>query len=91
MQGNRGGGDPFFNFGDPFAGLGGFSGFAGQRSLASSFFGGRDPFDDPFFTRPFGGLFEPSIFAILGILLQMHMHLDILSIKSPGLIDLGGQ
>ncbi|GFY86225.1 glycine-rich protein [Actinidia rufa] len=66
MQGNRGGGDPFFNFGDPFAGLGGFSGFAGQRSLASSFFGGRDPFDDPFFTRPFGGLFEPSIFRHTG-------------------------
>ena len=66
MQGNRGGGDPFFNFGDPFTGFGGFSGFAGQRSLVSSFFGGRDPFDDPFFTRPFGGMVEPSIFGHVG-------------------------
>lgn len=59
MQGNGGGRNPFFGFGDPFAG---FGGFGGQRSLASSFFGGRDPFDDPFFTQPFGGLFDSSIF-----------------------------
>ncbi|KAJ9555300.1 hypothetical protein OSB04_009914 [Centaurea solstitialis] len=25
-----------------------------------SLFGGRDPFDDPFFTRPFGGIFPPG-------------------------------
>lgn len=29
-----------------------------QRSMTSSIFGGRDPFDDPFFTRPFGSIFE---------------------------------
>ncbi|KAK4365254.1 hypothetical protein RND71_016612 [Anisodus tanguticus] len=53
MQGGR---DPFSNFGDPFGSFGGFGGFGGQRSLLSGFFGGRDPFDDPFFTRPFGGM-----------------------------------
>ncbi|XWS61908.1 hypothetical protein CRYUN_Cryun07bG0164800 [Craigia yunnanensis] len=60
MQGGRGGRDPFFNFGDPF---GGFGGFGGPRSLVSNFFGGRDPFDDPFFTRPFGSMFESSFFG----------------------------
>lgn len=49
--------DPFFGFGDPFAG---FGGLGGQQSLVSGFFGGRDPFDDPFFTRPFGGMFEST-------------------------------
>ncbi|KAL6961641.1 hypothetical protein U1Q18_021341 [Sarracenia purpurea var. burkii] len=63
MQGNRGSGNPFFDFGDPFAGFGGFNGFAGHRSMLSGIFGGRDPFDDPFFTRPFGGMFESSIFG----------------------------
>lgn len=28
-----------------------------------SIFGGRDPFDDPFFTRPFGTSFGPSMFG----------------------------
>ncbi|XVF13286.1 hypothetical protein REPUB_Repub08aG0195800 [Reevesia pubescens] len=61
MQGGRGGGrDPFFGFGDPF---GGFGGFGGPRSLLSNFFGGRDPFADPFFTRPFGNMFESSFFG----------------------------
>jgi len=55
---------------DPFAG---FVSFAPHRSLISSFFGGRDPFDDPFFTRPFGGrmmgdhdMFGPSPFGPMG-------------------------
>ncbi|XP_022719561.1 uncharacterized protein LOC111277392 isoform X2 [Durio zibethinus] len=60
MQGGRGGRDPFFDFGDPF---GGFGGFGGPRSLLSNFFGGREPFDDPFFTRPFGSMFESSFFG----------------------------
>ncbi|XP_024536261.1 uncharacterized protein LOC112348277 [Selaginella moellendorffii] len=47
----RGGGGAFP---DPFAGFGGF-GFGG--SMMQNFFGGRDPFDDPFFNRPFGSLF----------------------------------
>ncbi|KAG7644383.1 Myeloid leukemia factor, partial [Arabidopsis suecica] len=38
--------------GDPFGGR--FGGFRG------SLFGGRDPFDDPFFSRPFEDLLEPS-------------------------------
>ncbi|GKA36215.1 hypothetical protein Tco_0722706 [Tanacetum coccineum] len=36
--------------------------FDSHRSMTSSIFGGRDPFDDPFFKRPFGSMFEPSIF-----------------------------
>ncbi|KAJ8764222.1 hypothetical protein K2173_005402 [Erythroxylum novogranatense] len=64
MQGRRGNGDPFFNFGDPFDDFGGFGGFGQQhRSLLSGFFGGRDPFDDPFFTRPFGGMFQSGFFG----------------------------
>lgn len=63
MQGGR---DPFFGFGDPFGSFGGFGGFGGQRSLISSFFGGRDPFDDPFFTRPFGSMFGSDFFSSTG-------------------------
>lgn len=62
MQG-RGGGpggrDPFS--GGPFGGFGGIGPFGPPGSLMSSFFGGRDPFDDPFFTQPFGGMFQSSI------------------------------
>ncbi|RRT64806.1 hypothetical protein B296_00031567 [Ensete ventricosum] len=58
MQRGRGGRDDFFGFGDPFAG---FGGFGRPGSLMSSFFGGRDPFDDPFFTQPFGSLMGPSM------------------------------
>ncbi|KAL8150473.1 hypothetical protein V2J09_020281 [Rumex salicifolius] len=62
MQGGRRGGNNLF---DPFAG---FGGFGGNGSLMSSVFGGKDPFDDPFFTNPFGGspfrsMFEPSFFG----------------------------
>ncbi|MQM03507.1 hypothetical protein Taro_036295 [Colocasia esculenta] len=60
MQRGRGGMDDFFGFGDPFAGSGGFG---RPGSLISSFFGGRDPFNDPFFTQPFGGMMGPSIFG----------------------------
>lgn len=63
MQGRGGGRDPFFDFGDPFGGFGGFGSFGPPRSLVSNFFGGRDPFDDPFFTRPFGGMFQSSLFG----------------------------
>lgn len=37
-----------------------FGGFGAQGSMFSSIFGGRDPFDDPFFTRPFGSVFDSS-------------------------------
>ncbi|XP_057419680.1 uncharacterized protein LOC130713878 [Lotus japonicus] len=63
MQGRRGGRDPFSDFGDPFGGFGGFGSFGPPRSLISNFFGGRDPFEDPFFTRPLGGMFESSPFG----------------------------
>lgn len=61
-----GGRDPFSNFGNPFGSFGGFGGFGGQRSLLSGFFGGRDPFDDPFFTNPFGGMFGSTPFGPRG-------------------------
>ncbi|CAH8320041.1 unnamed protein product [Eruca vesicaria subsp. sativa] len=44
--------------GDPIGGrFGKFGAFRG------SLFGGRDPFDDPFFTRPFEDLLEPNTFS----------------------------
>lgn len=57
--------------GDPFAGFGagGFAPFGGSMP---SLFGGRDPFDDPFFTQPFGGrmggpgMFGPGLFGPMG-------------------------
>lgn len=58
MQGGRPGRDNFFGFGDPFAG---FGGLRTPGSLISSIFGGRDPFDDPFFTQPFGAMMGPSL------------------------------
>ncbi|KAL2543602.1 glycine-rich protein [Forsythia ovata] len=63
MQGGR---DPFFGFGDPFGNFGGGDGFGSHRSLISGFLGGRDPFDDPFFKRPFGSMFESSFFGPTG-------------------------
>ncbi|KAJ9549947.1 hypothetical protein OSB04_022490, partial [Centaurea solstitialis] len=56
MQGGRRRGDPFYGFNDPFAGFGGMP----------SIFGGRDPFDDPFFTHPLGGMLQPSPFGHAG-------------------------
>ncbi|CAM0912612.1 unnamed protein product [Alopecurus aequalis] len=59
-----------FGAGDPFAGFGG--GFAPLGSSMPSLFGGRDPFDDPFFTQPFGGriggpgMFGPGLFGPMG-------------------------
>lgn len=58
MSERRGNGDPFSQFGGDL-----FAGFGGHQSLASSFFGGRDPFDDPFFKRPFGGMLGPMMNA----------------------------
>ncbi|KAF5801197.1 putative myeloid leukemia factor [Helianthus annuus] len=46
----------------PITSRGPFNGpgdLASHRGLFSSIFGGRDPFDDPFFSRPFGRMFEP--------------------------------
>ncbi|KAI3681615.1 hypothetical protein L6452_36417 [Arctium lappa] len=41
-------------------------GFASHESMMSSILGGRDPFDDPFFNRPFESMFGPSIFDTHG-------------------------
>ncbi|CAH8391988.1 unnamed protein product [Eruca vesicaria subsp. sativa] len=61
MQG--GGRDPF-NFGGPFGGGSGGPTNNGPPNLMSNFFGGRDPFDDPFFTQPFGGgMFQSNFFG----------------------------
>ncbi|XP_010434003.1 PREDICTED: uncharacterized protein LOC104718041 [Camelina sativa] len=54
MQGGGGGRDPFGGFGFGGGSFGGLNNGPPQN-LMSSFFGGRDPFDDPFFTQPFGG------------------------------------
>ncbi|KAJ8748881.1 hypothetical protein K2173_013314 [Erythroxylum novogranatense] len=55
MQKERSGRNGLFGLGDSF---GAFRGFNTMPSL----FGGRDPFDDPFFTRPSGSMFESSKF-----------------------------
>lgn len=60
MDRRRGPGGPFFNSGDPFSGFGGFGGAGSPGDFMSSFFGGRSPFDDPFFTRPLGGMLQPG-------------------------------
>ena len=93
MQRGRGGRDDFFGgFGDPFAGFPGFGGRPG--SLISSFFGGRDPFDDPFFTQPFGGgmmgpgmmgpsMFGPSTFGSRGSLFGDSSNAGFLEQQAP--------
>ncbi|XP_015902792.2 uncharacterized protein LOC107435682 isoform X1 [Ziziphus jujuba] len=53
MQREREREDDFFHSDEPLASFDGFGGF-GSRSMFSSPFGGRDPFNDPFFSRPFG-------------------------------------
>ncbi|XP_010056316.2 uncharacterized protein LOC104444355 isoform X1 [Eucalyptus grandis] len=56
MQRGRQGREDFFNMGDPFSS---FRGFGSFPTLS----GGRDPFDDPFFTRPFGSMFSTGVFG----------------------------
>ncbi|KAJ7562786.1 hypothetical protein O6H91_03G084500 [Diphasiastrum complanatum] len=51
---SAGGRQPGGGFPDPFSGFG--FGFGAGHPLIDDFFT-RDPFDDPFFTRPFGGIF----------------------------------
>ncbi|KAL0538456.1 hypothetical protein IC582_027477 [Cucumis melo] len=47
--------------GDFMGGFPGFGLFGSHRGMIPSLFGERDPFDDPFFTRPLGSMFESSI------------------------------
>ncbi|CAH2057877.1 unnamed protein product [Thlaspi arvense] len=49
--------------GDPFPFGGRFGNFGGFGAFSGSFFGGRDPFDDPFFSRPFEDLLAPNTFS----------------------------
>ncbi|KAE7997071.1 hypothetical protein FH972_001738 [Carpinus fangiana] len=62
MQRGREGGDDFFRSGESGDLLGSFGGFGGDRrshrSMMPSIFGERDPCDHPYFTRPFGSLFD---------------------------------
>ncbi|RDX85541.1 hypothetical protein CR513_33251, partial [Mucuna pruriens] len=74
MQGRGGGRDPFFDFGNPFDGFGGFGTFGPSRSLLPNFFGGRNPFDDPFFTRPFGSTFHFTPFGLSGNIFPPLVH-----------------
>ncbi|KAF2298207.1 hypothetical protein GH714_018644 [Hevea brasiliensis] len=53
MQREREGRNDFFGKDDPFSNFRGFG-------MMPSLFGGKDPFDDPFFTRPFGSMFEST-------------------------------
>ncbi|KAM0915046.1 hypothetical protein ACQ4PT_011083 [Festuca glaucescens] len=68
-RGRDGRNDPF-GAGGPFAGFG--AGFGPLGGSMPSLFGGRDPFDDPFFTQPFGGrmggpgMFGPGLFGPMG-------------------------
>ncbi|XP_037423411.1 nuclear pore complex protein Nup98-Nup96-like [Triticum dicoccoides] len=61
MERGRGGRDGPFGAGDPFAGFGRL----GAAPMPGLFGGGRDPFDDPFFTQPFGGsrMFGSGLFG----------------------------
>lgn len=43
-----------------------FDGFRARTSMMPSIFGGRDPFDDPFFTRPFGSISGSGLFNTSG-------------------------
>ncbi|KVH89193.1 hypothetical protein Ccrd_008830 [Cynara cardunculus var. scolymus] len=63
MQRERHSRDESINSRGPFDGP---RGFASHRSMMSGILGGRDPFDDPFFNRPFEGMFGPSIFDTHG-------------------------
>ncbi|OMP00587.1 Zinc finger, DHHC-type, palmitoyltransferase [Corchorus olitorius] len=62
MQRETEGRNDLFDMGGPFDAFRRFGSFGSRRTMMPSLFGGRDPFDDPFFTRPFSSMFEPSIF-----------------------------
>lgn len=43
-----------------------FDDYRARTSTMPSIFGGRDPFDDPFFTRPFGSISGSRMFNVSG-------------------------
>lgn len=60
MQRKNEGKDDIFESSNPF---GSFGNFGSHRSMISNLFGERDPFDDPFFTRPSNSMFQSSMFG----------------------------
>ncbi|XP_028754175.1 myeloid leukemia factor 1 isoform X2 [Neltuma alba] len=60
MQRRRESGEKMSESRNSFNGFGDIGGFGSHRSMLSNLFGGRDPFDDPFFTRPFDSIFGPT-------------------------------
>ncbi|KAF7826006.1 myeloid leukemia factor 1 isoform X2 [Senna tora] len=60
MQKGREGSGHIFESRNGFRGFEDFSVFGSHRSMIPSLFGGRDPFDDPFFTSPFDNMFGPT-------------------------------
>ncbi|KAJ1266977.1 hypothetical protein BS78_07G021400 [Paspalum vaginatum] len=80
MQGGRGGRNGLFGFGDPFAG------FGQPPSIMSSFFGGANPFDDPFFANPFGGMMQPGFGTPFGSMMQPSLPSPFSSMMQPGLL-----
>ncbi|GMH09490.1 hypothetical protein Nepgr_011331 [Nepenthes gracilis] len=89
MQGGRRSQDSFSQFSDPFAD---FRGFGGTRpgSLLSSFFGGRDPFDDPFFSHPFGSPFGSPFAGPFGSPFAGSFGSPFASRFQPGMFGPGG-
>lgn len=63
MQRERDGGEDSFHSDEALGSFGGFGSFASHRSMFPSLFGGRDPFDDPFFSRPFDTMFQSRMFS----------------------------
>lgn len=61
MQRGREGRDDYFHSGDLLGRFRGFGGFGFPRGMMPSLFGERDPFDDPFFSHPFGSLFDSGM------------------------------
>lgn len=57
MPKDREGSDNIFESRSPLSGFGNFGGF---RSMMPSLFGDSNPFDDPFFSSPFGNMFGPT-------------------------------
>ncbi|KAI9080004.1 hypothetical protein K1719_038069 [Acacia pycnantha] len=57
MQRRRESSEKMFESRNSFGDFGDIGGFGSHRSMLSNLFGGRDPFDDPFFTRPFDSIF----------------------------------
>lgn len=63
MEKGRGGRDDLYNSSDSFPRSSGFGSLRPFGSMIPSLFGGRDPFDDPFFSHPFRSSFGHNTFG----------------------------